>query len=73
MAEDLEVLVKKLLERVDRLEAELAAAKRELARKDQIIAALQHRLFGSKSERCHPDHRQLDFGENVLGTVAQRR
>ncbi|HQW27988.1 MAG TPA: IS66 family transposase, partial [Verrucomicrobiales bacterium] len=63
MAEDLEALVKKLLERVDRLEAELAAAKRELARKDQIIAALQHRLFGSKSERYHPDQEQLDFGE----------
>jgi hypothetical protein len=73
MAEDLEALVKKLLERVDRLEAELAAAKRELARKDQIIAALQHRLFGSKSERYHPDQGQLDFGEDVLGTVAQRR
>jgi hypothetical protein len=73
MAEDLEALVKKLLERVDRLEAELAAAKRELARKDQIIAALQHRLFGSKSERHHPDQGQLDFGEDVLGTVAQRR
>jgi methyl coenzyme M reductase gamma subunit len=67
MAEDLEALVKKLLERVDRLEAELAAAKRELARKDQIIAALQHRLFGSKSERYHPDQEQLDFGEDVLG------
>ena len=74
MAEDLEALVKKLLERVDRLEAELArtqqelaAAKRELARKDQIIAALQHRLFGSKSERHHPDQGQLDFGEDVLG------
>jgi hypothetical protein len=80
MAEDLEALVKKLLARVDRLEAELtrtqqelAAAKRELVRKDQIIAALQHRLFGSKSERHHPDQGQLDFGEGVLGTVAQRR
>ena len=73
MPEDLESLVKKLLERVNRLEAELAAAKRELARKDQIIAALQHRLFGSKSERYHPDQEQLEFGEDVLGTVAQRR
>ena len=47
MAEDLEALVKKLLERVDRLEAELAAAKRELVRKEQMIAAIQHGLFGS--------------------------
>jgi transposase len=45
----------------------LAAAKREIARKDQIIAALQQRLFGSKSERYHPDQEELDFGEDVLG------
>ena len=67
MAEDLEVLVKKLLERVNRLEAELAAAKHDIARKDQIIEALQQRLFGSKSERYHPDQEELDFGEDVLG------
>ena len=40
---------------LEKREAELAAAKREIARKDQIIAALQQRLFGSKSERYHPD------------------
>jgi len=64
---DLEALVKKLLGRVELLEAELAAAKREIARKDQIVAALQQRLFGSKSERYDPNQEQLDFGEEVLG------
>jgi hypothetical protein len=79
MADELEALVRKLLERVEKLEAELvlaheqlAAAKREIARKDQIIAALQQRLFGSNSERYHPDQEQLDFGEEVLGMGAQR-
>lgn len=74
MADELEALVQKLLKRVETLEAELvlaqeqlAAAKREIARKDQIIAALQQRLFGSKSERYHPDQEELDFGEDVLG------
>lgn len=67
MAEDLEALVERLVVQGERLEAELAAARHEIARKDQIIAALQHRLFGSKSERYHPDQEQLDFGEEVLG------
>src|SRR5690606_3857174 len=74
MAEDLEALVRKLLERVEKLEAELAlsheqlaAAKREIARKDQPVAALQQRLCGSKWERYHPGQEQLDFGEEVLG------
>ena len=52
---------------LEKREAELAAARREIARKDQIIAALQQRLFGSKSERYHPDQEELDFGEEVLG------
>lgn len=52
---------------LEKREAELAAAKREIARKDQIIAALQQRLFGSKSERYHPDQEELDFGEDILG------
>ena len=76
MPDDLEALVRKLLDRVEKLEGELglaheqlAAAKREIARKDQTVAALQHRLFGSKSERYHPDQEQLDFGEEVLGKL----
>lgn len=67
MADNLEALVQKLLARVELLEAEFAAAKREITRKDQIIAALQQRLFGAKSERYDPDQEQLDFGEDVLG------
>jgi transposase len=70
--EDLEALAKRLVVQGGRLEAELAAARHEIARKDQIIAALQHRLFGSKSERYHPDQEQLDFGEEVLGMGAKR-
>lgn len=61
-----------LRDALERREAELAAAKREIARKDQIIAALQHRLFGAKSERYDPDQEQLDFGEDVLGMGAKR-
>jgi transposase len=74
MAEDPESPVQKLLERVEKIEAErvlaqeeLAAAKREIARKDEIIASLQQRLFGAKSERYDPNQEQLDFGEDVLG------
>lgn len=64
----------RLLERVRELEGKLAVSletldlvKQELLRKDQIIAGLQQRLFGAKSERHHPDQAQLDFGEDVLG------
>jgi len=53
--------------RVERAEEKLAAAEREIERKDQIIAALQKRLFGSQSERIDPDQYQLEFGEEVLG------
>lgn len=49
------------------LKEKLAAAEREIERKDQIIDALQHRLFGKKSERINPDQYQLEFGEEVLG------
>lgn len=63
-----------LLRRLERVEAtsamqgeELAAAKREIQRKDQIIAELQKRLFGSKSERIDPSQYQLEFGEDVMG------
>lgn len=59
--------VQQLRERLERSEERLAAAERELQRKDQIIEALQKRLFGSSSERINPDQYQLDFGEEVLG------
>jgi len=52
---------------LSRLQEELAAAEREIERKDQIIAGLQQRLFGSKSERIDPNQHQLEFGEDVLG------
>jgi hypothetical protein len=69
--------LQKLPERVQELEGKLAISletlellKQELLRKDQIIAGLQHRLFGAKSERHHPDQNQFDFGEDVLGIAA---
>ena len=52
-----------LLERIKKLEA-------ELARKDQIIDALQKRLFGSQSERLDPDQLELLMGEEALGAGA---
>jgi hypothetical protein len=59
-----------LLERVARLEAQLALAEAEIKRKDQIIAGLQQRLFGSSSEKLDPAQLQLMFDELVLGKPA---
>ena len=59
-----------LLERVARLEAQLAMAHAEIKRKDQIIAGLQHRLFGSSSEKLDPAQLQLKFDELVMGKPA---
>lgn len=56
-----------LLGRVRRLEAELETAKAELARRGQIIEALQRRLFGSQSERLDPGQLELPIGEEALG------
>ena len=58
------------LARVVRLEAELELAKAEIKRKDQIIAGLQQRLFGSSSEKLDPAQLQLMFDELVLGKPA---
>jgi len=59
-----------LLARVERLEGELALAKAEIKRKDRIIEALQHRLFGPSSEKMDPAQLQLMFDELVLGKPA---
>jgi transposase len=59
-----------ILEQLEVLERELAAAKVELVRKDQIIEALQQRLFGSKSERLDPAQLQLLLDEAALGKPA---
>ena len=74
MPEDAPVDGKDLLRRIERLEEKLAAtetelkaAKIELARKDQIIAGLQKRLFGSSSERINPNQLEFEFGEALLG------
>lgn len=60
MPEDAPVDLQALIKRIEKLEA-------ELARKDQIIAALQQRLFGKSSERLDPDQLQLELDEAVLG------
>lgn len=67
MPEDAPIDLQFLLDRIEKLEAELAAAKAGLARKDQIIAALQKRLFGSSSERLDPGQLQLELDELTLG------
>ena len=67
MPENAPIDLQFLLARIEKLEAELAAAKAELARKDQIIAALQKRLFGSSSERIDPGQLQLDLDGVTLG------
>jgi len=59
-----------LLERVERLEAELALAIAEIKRKDRIIEGLRHRLFGASSEKLDPAQLQLMFDEVVLGKPA---
>jgi transposase len=59
-----------LLERVERLEAELALARAEIKRKDRIIENLRHRIFGASSEKLDPAQLQLMFDEVVLGKPA---
>ena len=67
MPQDAPVDLQALLETIEKLQAELAAVRAELARKDQIIAALQQRLFGSSSERLDPNQLQLELDEALLG------
>jgi transposase len=62
--------LRSILARLEALEAENARLRAELARKDQIIAALQQRLFGSSSEKLDPAQLQLLFDEMVLGKPA---
>ncbi|MCX6876377.1 MAG: transposase [Verrucomicrobia bacterium] len=66
-----------LLERVASLEEELgrtrdklALANAEIKRKDQIIAGLQHLLFGSSSEKLDPNRLELLFNELIMGKPA---
>ena len=55
--------IRRLTERLDQLEAENALLRRELERKDRIIAELQKRLFGSTSEKLDPAQLDLNFSE----------
>jgi transposase len=67
MPEDTSIDLQTLLARIEKLEAKLAAAEAEIVRKDQIIAALMQRLYGSKSERLDPAQINLDFDDATLG------
>ena len=59
-----------LLERVERLEAELALARAEIKRKDHFIENLRRRIYGASSEKIDPAQLQLMFDEVVLGKPA---
>ena len=59
-----------LTARVRSLEAELELARAEIKRKNEIIAGLQHRLFGSSSEKLDPNQLQLLFDELIMGKPA---
>lgn len=68
-----------VLARLGELEIELAAAREdlaamreELARKDQIIAWLQRKIFGKSSERLDPNQLSLDFDGEIMGLPARR-
>lgn len=74
MPEDTSIDLQAVLARIEKheaklaeTEAKLAAAEAEIARKDQIIAALMQRLYGSKSERLDPSQLDLSFDDATLG------
>jgi transposase len=50
--------------------ARVAWLEEELKRKDQIIAGLRHRLFGSSSEKLDPNQLELLFNELIMGKPA---
>ena len=50
--------------------AELELAKAEIARKDRIIAGLQHRLFGASSEKIDPNQLNFPFDPAAMGKPA---
>lgn len=72
MQDELLEQIRRLTERLDLLEAENAMLRRELERKDRIIAELQKRLFGSTSEKLDPAQLDLHFdeGDPLLGKPA---
>ena len=67
MAEQKQPDLAEVLARFGELEAELVAMKEELARKEQIIAWLQGKMFGKSSERLDPNQLDLDFDSETLG------
>lgn len=68
---ELKEQLKAVLSSHTQLLEEFAVLRGELGRKDQIIEALQKRLYGSSSERLDPLQDDLPFGEgaNLLGKL----
>ncbi len=68
---ELKEQLKAVLSSHTQLLEQFASLQRELGRKDQIIEALQKRLYGSSSERLDPLQDDLPFGEgdNLLGKL----
>ena len=66
---ELKEQLKAVLSSHTQLLEEFTSLKNELKRKDQIVEALQKRLYGSSSERLDPLQDDLPFGEgdNLLG------
>lgn len=68
--ESLRSEVRKLTDALDLAKGELALALDEIKRKERIIAGLQHRLFGSSSEKRDPNQLQLKLDELTMGKPA---
>ena len=68
---ELKEQLKAVLSSHTQLLEEFTSLKNELKRKDQIVEALQKRLYGSSSERLDPLQDNLPFGEgdNLLGKL----
>lgn len=62
--------VRRLTEALEITRAELDLAKAEIARKDKIIAGLQHRLFGASSEKLDPNQLDFPFDPAAMGKPA---
>jgi transposase len=68
--ESLRSEVRRLTGSLEIVRAELELAKAEIARKDRIIAGLQHRLFGASSEKIDPNQLNFPFDPAAMGKPA---
>lgn len=63
----LDAVLERLGKMEEKLETQAIKFTEELDRKDEIIAGLQRRLYGSKSERLDPNQEELDFTDDLMG------